>query len=154
MNYVNWKRNPFSKLNNGGCFSQIRFIFTGRNEVVAKVIVLHLSVILFTGGACLRQTPQVRHHPPQFRHPPGADITPRSDTHISGLSTPPSGEANSGIWSTSGRYASYWNAFLFFFQNSQSCHYYTTSTNVNIIRNSFQVNKYLQYFKFVKGTWN
>ena len=27
------------------------------------------------------------------------------------LGTPP--EADSGIWSTSGRYASYWNAFLF-----------------------------------------
>ena len=26
---------------------------TGRNEVVAKVIFLHLSVILFTGGVCL-----------------------------------------------------------------------------------------------------
>ena len=26
---------------------------------------------------------------------------------------PPSREADSGIWSTSGRYASYWNAFLF-----------------------------------------
>ena len=32
-------------------------IITGRNEVVAKVIFLHLFVILFTGGACLRQTP-------------------------------------------------------------------------------------------------
>ena len=30
-----------------------RCIFTGRNEVVAKVIFLHLSVILFTGGACV-----------------------------------------------------------------------------------------------------
>ena len=28
-------------------------IITGRNEVVAKVIFLHLSVILFTGGACM-----------------------------------------------------------------------------------------------------
>ena len=59
MNYVNWKRNPFSKLNNGGFFSLDTFLF-------------------------------------------------------------------------------------FFFQNTQSWHYYTTSTNVNIIRNSCQVNKYLQ----------
>ena len=28
-------------------------IITGRNEVLAKVICLHLSVILFTGGGCL-----------------------------------------------------------------------------------------------------
>ena len=28
------------------------------------------------------------------------------------------------------------------------------TSNVNIIRNSCQVNKYLQYFKFVKGTRN
>ena len=30
-------------------------LFTGRNEVLAKVIFLHLSVILFTGGGCLLQ---------------------------------------------------------------------------------------------------
>ena len=42
---------------------------TGRNEVVAKVIFLHLSVILFTGGVCLRQTPPGQ--TPRVRHPPG-----------------------------------------------------------------------------------
>ena len=66
------------------------YIFTGRNEVVAKVIFLHLFVILFTGGGCLpqcmlgypprEQTPRSRHPPeqtlpgadtPQSRHPPG-----------------------------------------------------------------------------------
>ena len=56
-------------------------VITGRNEVVAKVIFLHLFVILFTGGVCLsacwdtnppwEQTPQSR--PPGSRHPPGAD---------------------------------------------------------------------------------
>ena len=30
-------------------------VITGRNEVLAKVIILHLSVILFTGGGCLLQ---------------------------------------------------------------------------------------------------
>ena len=77
---------------------------TGRNEVVGKVIFLHLSVILFTGGVlpqCMlgyqpplgaepprdqalppspspwtrhHTTPQTRHPPPQTRHPP--DQTP------------------------------------------------------------------------------
>ena len=50
-------------------------IFTGRNEVVAKVIFLHLSVILFTRGGL----PQcmVRYPPPsRSRHPPGADTPP------------------------------------------------------------------------------
>ena len=49
---------------------------TGRNEVVAKVIFLHLSVILFTGG-CLPQCmlgyhtpPGADNPPPQSRHPP------------------------------------------------------------------------------------
>ena len=57
-------------------------IITGRNEVVAKVMFLLVSVILSTGGRCLPQcmlgyppgadTPQGRHHPPR------ADITPQS----------------------------------------------------------------------------
>ena len=46
------------------------FIFTGRNEVVAKVIFLHLSVILFTGG----RLPQCM----LGYHPLGAD-PPRAD---------------------------------------------------------------------------
>ena len=55
--------------------------FTGRNEVVAKVIFLHLFVILFTGGgvslgACWETTP------------PGADTPPRADTPL-GVDTPP-----------------------------------------------------------------
>ena len=97
---------------------------TGRNEVVAKVIFLHLFVILFTGGGfCLNacwdppqsrppspwtrhppqeQTPQTRH--PRSRHPPRAD-TP--------LDQAPPWEADSSIRSMTGQYASYWNAFLF-----------------------------------------
>ena len=68
---------------------------------------------------------------PHSRHPPGADTpqeqTPRADTpwsrHPPWEQTPPRAEpppeqthpqeADSSIWSTSGRYASYWNAFLF-----------------------------------------
>ena len=147
---------------------------TGRNEVVAKVIFLHLFVILFTGGGvvvvsnkALRQTPRTRHTtPPQTRHttPPGPDTPPlwpgtpppldqthhppwtryntpppphqahhppdqahlprtRHTTPRTRHTTPPRPdippgsrpprEADSGIRSTSGRYASYWNAFLF-----------------------------------------
>ena len=74
-------------------------------------------------------TPQTRHHPPGTRHhppgtrhhPPRADPPPGADTPW-GADTPqeqtppdqtPSQEADSSIRSTSGRYASYWNAFLF-----------------------------------------
>ena len=57
------------------CF--IFLLFTGRNEVVAKVIFLHLSVILFTGGG--RGSAQCMlgyHHPPE-QTPPGPN-PPRS----------------------------------------------------------------------------
>ena len=54
-------------------------IITGRNEVVAKVIFLHLSVILFTGG-CLPQC-MLGCHPPQSRPSLGAD-PPRADTPL------------------------------------------------------------------------
>ena len=47
--------------------------FTGRNEVVAKVIFLHLFVILFT-GECLPQC-MLGYPPPRSRHPP--EKTPR-----------------------------------------------------------------------------
>ena len=72
----------------------MKCIFTGRNEVVAKVIFLPLSVIhsVHKGGGGLPQC-MLGYHPPPSKQPP-----------------PP--EANSGIRSTSGRYASYWNAFL------------------------------------------
>ena len=79
-----------------------RQFITGRNEVVAKVMFLLVSVILFT---CLRQTP------PQEQTPPGAD-PPRADPPQSDI--PPPGP-DSSIRSTSGRYASYWNAFLLLF---------------------------------------
>ena len=59
-------------------------IITGRNEVVAKVIFLHLSVILFTGGGVSASVhagippppgsrPPWEQTPPGSRHPPGAD---------------------------------------------------------------------------------
>ena len=49
---------------------------------------------------------------PWSRHPPGADTSPWS-RHLPREQTPPPPRADSGIRSASGRYASYWNAFLF-----------------------------------------
>ena len=145
-------------------FTVMTNIFTGRNEVVAKVIFLHLFVILFTGG-CLPQC-MLGYHPPEQippweQTPPGADTpweqtpprsrhtpwadTPQEQTHPPRAHTPQSRhhtpsweqtphpllgadtpreqtpswsrhpsprEEDSGIRSMSGRYASYWNAFL------------------------------------------
>ena len=59
-------------------------------------------------------------HPPPESRPPGAAPradppradTPREQTHPPGADPPPR-EADFSIRSTSGRYASYWNAFLF-----------------------------------------
>ena len=94
-------------------------IFTGRNEVVAKVIFLHLFVILFTGGVlpqCMlgyhppwdqADPPQEQADPPQTRQTP----SPGTGRPPPDQADPPR-EADSSIRSTSGRYASYWNAFL------------------------------------------
>ena len=85
-------------------------IFTGGNEVVAKVMFLQASVILSTGGVSasvhvgiphtptsLEQTPPGSRHPPQeqippppspradtpgSRPPPGADTTPPPRTRL------------------------------------------------------------------------
>ena len=71
-------------------------IFTARNSSCRKVMFLHLSVILFTGGVWADTTPSWPDPPlgrhPSGRHPPGRHSP---DGHCSG------------------RYASYWNAFLF-----------------------------------------
>ena len=75
------------------------------------------------------QTPPQEQTPPwsrhlQSRHPPGADTPmgadpPRADTPWEqtppGSRHPPPREADSGIRSMSGRYVSYWNAFLYIF---------------------------------------
>ena len=85
-------------------------VVTGRNEVVAKVMFLLVSVILLTEGGFLPQCmlgyqppgadtiPQNRHtpradtptwsrHPPRSRHPPGADTSPEQ-TSPPGADTP------------------------------------------------------------------
>ena len=108
---------------------------------MAKVIFLHLFVILFTVGrgegvclsACWDTTPRTR-PPPWEQTPPGADTPlgadppePTPQSRPPGPDTPrtrhppdqtppipdtPPQEADSSIRSTSGQYASYWNAFL------------------------------------------
>ena len=117
-------------------------VITGRNEVVAKVIFLHLSVILFTGGSASvhagmplplpRRPPRRRHHPP-FVNPPQREApplprrpptkeTPQKETppwrrppgrrHPPCQGEPPESRHPPGMRSMSDRYASYWNVFL------------------------------------------
>ena len=93
----------------------------------AKVMFLHLSVILFTGGGGVWLSACWNTHPPGSRHLPRADIpweqTPLEQTPLPGAGTPLLGAdtpvktppLRSACWeirATSGRYASYWNAFL------------------------------------------
>ena len=117
-------------------------LITGRNEVLAKVMFLQVSVILSTGGGGLARkpppagwrtppvwmenAPRLEGEPPRLdgEPPPAGWRTPPAGwrTPPAGRRTPPAGwrkppprggEADSGIRSTIGRYASYWNAFLF-----------------------------------------
>ena len=86
-----------------------------------KVIFLHLSVILFTGESTWAGTPLGRYTssppgqvPPRQVHPlagtPPRQVHPPGQIHTPQAGTPPM--VHAGIRSTSGRYASYWNAFL------------------------------------------
>ena len=111
---------------------------------MAKVIFLHLFVILFTGGGVPDQvhppgtrytppdqvhppgpgtpprgpgTPPNQVHPPRTRYPPWGQVHPPGTRYTPQQGTPPQA-ANSGIRSTIGRYTSYWNAFLFSFSVS------------------------------------
>ena len=90
-----------------------------------KVMFLHLSVILSTGWVSAIPSGQT----PPWAHPPG---THTLGTHSPGKQPPaqcmlgytttlpsacwdtPPCPVHAGIRSTSGRYASYWNAFLFY----------------------------------------
>ena len=121
-----------------------KVMFTGRNEVLAKVIFLHLYVILFTGedlpqcmlgyhppGSDTSPPGPGRHPPDQVDTPPGPGRPPRTRQTPWARQTPPDQadtprpgrpprpgrtpwEADSSIWSMSSWYASYWNAFLFY----------------------------------------
>ena len=97
-----------------------KVIFTGRNEVVAKVMFLQVCVCP-QGGGCLPQCMLGCHTPPGPGRPtppgPGRPTPPDGEPPRwrtpPGPGRPPPREADSSIRSTSGRYASYWNAFLF-----------------------------------------
>ena len=89
-------------------------IFTGGNEVVAKVIFLHLFVILFTGGVCLSACWDTT--PPE-QTPPGVDTPPEQQTPPK--SRPPPGKQTSAY----GLRAAYWNAFLLTTKLSQPAHF-------------------------------
>ena len=83
---------------------------TGRNEVLAKVIFSQVCVknSVHKGGYLTRHPPRPGRYPPGTRHPPRPGRYPPNQA-----GTPPPGTADSGIRSTFGRYACYWNAFLF-----------------------------------------
>ena len=78
----------------------LTLVVTGRNEVLAKVIFLHLSVILFTGGEYLTrhtppgttpprdQVPPRIRYPPDQVHPPGNRYPPRDQVHPPGPHPP------------------------------------------------------------------
>ena len=95
--------NYYKEKNQDGSFNNAQDIITGRNEVVAKVIFLQVSVCPQGGGegVCLSTCWDAIPPPPRWRTTPPRD------------GEPPPREADSSIRSTSGRYASYWNAYLF-----------------------------------------
>ena len=66
-----------------------------------------------------RHTPLGVDPPDQAHHPPPEEQTPPIPATPPGADTPP--EADCSMRSTSGRYASYWNAFLYLIINSFFC---------------------------------
>ena len=64
-------------------------ILTGGNKVVAKVMFLHMSVSLFTGG-CLQRTPLTRENPGDLADPAGRENPPGT------RQTPPAGRTPLG----------------------------------------------------------
>ena len=85
----------------------MKYVITGRNEVLAKVIFLHLFVILFTGGGVPDQvhppgpgTPPDQVHlpcPPRAGTPPGIRYTPPGPGTPPGLQTPEYGQRSAGM---------------------------------------------------------
>ena len=67
----------------------LRHIFTGRNEVLAKVIFLHLFVILFTGEVWQGEPPGLGEHPPWHGEPPQTRHIPCRRQTPPGMETPP-----------------------------------------------------------------
>ena len=86
------------------------------NEVWGKVIFLHLSVVLFTWGSTWAGTPLGRY---TLR----AGTLP-SDRYPLAV--------HAGMRSTSGRYASHWNAFLFTLDSTQEIYVQSDSQETNL----------------------
>ena len=117
--------------------SPVEFL-TVRNEV-AKVMFLHLSVILSMGGVCLSVCWDTTPLPPGSRHPPDQaypPAPPRNRHPPSNRHPPGSGTPRSRDGYCCGRYASYWNAFLL------KGYYYL---HVPYIRSTSQCRKQLEY---------
>ena len=74
----------------------------------------HVSRILSTWGGRVSASVHAEIHPPDQADPPRSRQIPPKQT-------PPSREADSSIRSTSGRYASYWNAFLLLLRGIMLC---------------------------------
>ena len=73
------------------------FIITGRNEVVAKVIFLHLFVILFTGGRGGSASMHAGIPPPWDQADPPDQTPPRSDTTPRDQADPPGSDTTPRI---------------------------------------------------------
>ena len=81
-----------------------------------KCLSVHREGVCLWSGGCVFHTPPRTDTPPgQTPPPPGQ--TPHCPVHA-GIHIPC--PVNAGIRSTSGRYASHWNAFLFFTANVQT----------------------------------
>ena len=122
----------------------INFIITVRNVIAARLCFhRHLSFCSQGGGGCVADTPNQTLPP---GHTPQADTpwtdTPRADTPLAqcmlGYPPPTGGHC-------SGRYASYWNAFLFncsLFKSEGQCHLMWRSYQ-------FQITKMSTYRKWL-----
>ena len=64
-------------------------IITGRNEVVAKVMFLHVSVILSTGGVSGQAPPPRTRQTPRRTRPPPQGEPPRDQADPPGMENPP-----------------------------------------------------------------
>ena len=91
---------------------------TGRNEVVAKVMFLQVSVCSQGGRVSASVHAGMPYPPGTWQTPPGTWQTPPPDQADPPGSGRPPQEADSSIRSTSGRYASYLNAFLFSYEKT------------------------------------
>ena len=110
--FLDWRRNMIWRRRSG----ITSFFFHGPQRSWAKVIFLQATVCPQGGGVSAsvhagisprtRQPPGPGTHPPPDQAPIPLEQTPWT------RQTPPR-EAHFSIRSTSGRYASYWNAFLF-----------------------------------------